>query len=475
VILASYFEWGTNCVKKFNGMWAFAIHDPAKNILFLSRDRIGKKPLYYFFDGKKFIFSSQIKGILKHKINPKINPDAVNLYFSLGFIPAPHSIYKNIFKIEQRQNLIFDLKKREIKKEFYYDWPNFNPIYEKKVLENEFLSLMEDSVKLRMISDVPLGAFLSGGLDSSTVINFAKKFNKDINTYSIGFEGDYDETPEIKITQSFFETNHHHKYFKEEDFKNELKNIFEYYDEPFSDPSMFPMLFLSKFAREDLTVSLSGDGGDEIFGGYPRYKTAYQLEFLRKFPKWVRIFISKIIPGNKIGEGVRLSFFPKEKFYSEACENFYKPEIIKNLYEEILKNCLSKTNGNLVEAVRLMDIYFYTLPDNFLTKVDRASMASALEVRSPFLDYRIIEYSMKIPTKEKVGLFSDKVFFRKIVRKFLPSQIINKKKKGFTPPINSWKLMGKNSHQFYLNLKPKKRSLRNGLIFTERKYFQTSQ
>jgi asparagine synthase (glutamine-hydrolysing) len=438
VILASYLEWGKNCVKRFNGMWAFCIYDLQKKVLFLSRDRVGKKPIYYFYEGRKLIFSSEIKGILKHKIKSEINSDAVDLYFALGFIPSPYSIYRNIFKVEQRQSIIFDLKTKKLEKEFYYEWPEYSPSHNKKKLNEDFLKLMEDSTKKRMISDVPLGTFLSGGLDSSTVVNFAKKFNPKINTYSIGFEGKYDETPNIKILVDRFKTGHHHKYYSEKNFHEEIKNIFYYYDEPFSDPSMFPTMILSKFAREGLTVSLSGDGGDENFGGYPRYKIAKQLEFLRNIPAGLRKLFLKIPLTYKMKEGLKLSLMSKEKFYSEARSDFYKPNIVKKLFEEKLKSALKKTQGNLVEAIRRMDIEFYTLPDNFLTKVDRASMANSLEVRCPFLDYRILEYSMKIPSKFKANLFKDKILFREIIKKFLPRKIINQKKRGFNPPINKW-------------------------------------
>ena len=288
VILASYLKWGKDCVKKFNGMWTFCIYDPQKQILFFSRDRVGKKPLYYYWGDGKFIFSSELKGVLKHKINFTLNKDAIDLYFSLGFIPAPYSIYQEIQKLEARQNLIFDLRKKKVEKEYYYDWPNFKPRDNRLKLKKEFDRLITDSVKLRMISDVPLGAFLSGGLDSSTIVNYVKKFNKNINTYSIGFEGKLDETSRINILKEYFKTNHHHKYFKEKDFQGMLSDIFYYYDEPFADYSMFPTRMLSKFAREKLTVSLSGDGGDEIYGGYPRYKMAYQMEILRKIPKFIK-------------------------------------------------------------------------------------------------------------------------------------------------------------------------------------------
>src|SRR3989339_436447 len=302
-------------------------------------------------------FYSEIKGILKHKIKSEINLDALNLYFSLGFIPAPYSIYKNINKLEQRQSLIYNLKTNVLEKEYYYDWPNFNP--QKKNFKKEFCNLIKDATKLRMVSDVPLGAFLSGGLDSSTIVNFAQMFNKNINTYSIGFEGKYDETPYINITKNHFKTNHHHKYYTEKDFKNQLKEIFYYFDEPFSDSSMFPTEFLTKFAREELTVSLSGDGGDEVFGGYPRYKYALQLTILRKIPKLIRKLLM-FMPSSKLKEGLKLSLLSKESFYSEARTDFYKPQITREILEKRLKKCLEKTNNDLIQAVRLMDIEFYT-------------------------------------------------------------------------------------------------------------------
>ncbi len=438
IITASYLEWGKECVKKFNGMWAFCIYDPQKEILFLSRDRIGKKPIYYYFDKKKFIFSSEIKGILEHKVKKKINPESLDLYFSLGFIPAPYSIYENIFKLEQRQSVIFDLNKKKLTKEYYYHWPEYSPKRNKDKNIEEIKNLLRDSVKRRMISDVPLGAFLSGGLDSSTIVNFAKKLNPNINTYSIGFEGKYDETQNINQIVKKFKTKHHHKYYHESDFKKGLKKIFYYYDEPFSDPSMFPTIFLSRFARQKITVSLSGDGGDEIFGGYPRYKKAKQLEKLMKIPRFLRKIVLHLPLPYSLKEGIKLSLNKKDLFYSEARSDFYKPFVTKNLLQEKLASCLKRTKGNLVEAVRLMDIEFYTLPDNFLTKVDRASMANGLEIRCPFLDYKIIEYSMKIPTKYRVSLFRDKILFKKIIKNFLPKKIISQKKKGFTPPINDW-------------------------------------
>jgi asparagine synthase (glutamine-hydrolysing) len=439
VILASYLEWGADCVKKFDGMWAFCIYDLKNKILFLSRDRVGKKPLHYYFDGKRFIFSSEIKGLLEHDIKKEINPKAIDFYFSLGFIPAPYSIYQGIFKLEAAKNLIFYLKEKKIKEEFYWEIPKYEPVFDDEKLMGEGKKLFEESVKKRLISDVPLGAFLSGGLDSSLIISeMIKNIEREnLNTFSIGFHGKYDESKYMEIANKFYRTNNYHKYFKEDDFKGILESIFYYYDEPFADISMFPAFFLSKFAREKLIVSLSGDGGDEVFGGYPRYIIAKQLEVIKKIPVWIRKIMIKI-PIYKLKEGVRLSFFKKEDFYSEARQDVYKPQIVKESLRKRMAYFLEKSDGNLLEAVRMMDINFYTLPENFLHKVDMSSMANALEVRCPFLDYKLIEYSCKIPSKLKVSVSDYKLLMKKIFNKELPKKILKRKKQGFTPPIAEW-------------------------------------
>jgi len=441
VILASYLEWGTDCVKRFNGMWAFCIYDPHKSLLFLSRDRLGQKPIYYYHDKKRFIFSSEIKGILEHEIDLEINREAVDLYLTLSFIPSPYSIYKGISKVEARQNLILHLKSNFLEKEYYYAFPKYAPQGKKSALIKEGKELIKDSSKLRLISDVPLGAFLSGGIDSSTIVHeMTKQIERsNLNTFSIGFEGKYDETPYVKIAKNLFKTKHHHKYYTEKDFKSQKKDIFFYYDEPFADPSMFPTIDLSKFARKSLTVALSGDGGDEIFGGYPRHQKARHMSILRSIPLFLRKIIYPFSSGS-LKEGIRLSFLPKEKIFSEARQNIYKPKIFREISERKMKESLVLSGGNLEEAVLYYDRYFQTLADNYLCKVDRASMAHGLEVRSPFLDYRFMEYSSKIPTKYKFGLRKNKILLREIASEFLPKRITKRKKTGFTPPIESWLL-----------------------------------
>ncbi|CAB3290091.1 Asparagine synthetase (glutamine-hydrolyzing) [Methanocaldococcus lauensis] len=461
IILKLYNKLGYDCVKEFNGMWAFCIYDKRKNILFCSRDRLGVKPFYYYWDENEFVFSSELKGILSvKKINKKenINKEAVELYFALGFIPSPYCIYKNTFKLEARQNLIFDLNKKEIKKYYYWELPKYNPIYDKEKLIEEGKKLLYDAVKIRMRSDVPVGAFLSGGLDSSTVVGVMREFTdlKKLHTFSIGFEGKYDETPYIKIVVDYFKTNHHHYYFKEEDFEKLIDKYSWIYDEPFGDYSGFPTYKVSEMAKQFVTVVLSGDGGDEIFGGYLNHVNGYRMDFIRKLPKILRILGSKLpVKKNLNGivnlyllkEAFRLSLINPEKFYAESIkEEAIRPEIYKKWTTEKMKYCLIKGDNKLGESMRIFDLLYNTLPDNFLVKVDRSSMANALEVRSPFLDYRFAEFSQKIPTEWKIDLFKTKKLMREIIKDILPEEIVNRGKQGFTPPLADWILKEK-----YLN------------------------
>ena len=453
IILKLYNNLGFDCVKEFNGMWAFCIFDKRKNIIFCSRDRLGQKPFYYYWDGKEFIFSSELKGILSVKpINKKenINKDAVDLYFSLGFIPAPYSIYKNVFKLESRQNLIFDLNSKEIKKNYYWELPNYTPIYDKNKLIKEGKKLLYDAVKLRMRSDVPVGVFLSGGLDSSAVVGVMSEYMdlKNLHTFSIGFEGKYDETPYINIVKDYFKTNHHHYYFEEQDFEELIDKYCWIYDEPFGDYSGFPTHKVSEMAKEFVTVSLSGDGGDEIFGGYMFHLISKRIEYLKKIPKFIRKLFLRLFSINLskkfdilflIREAVKLSLINGEKFYSELLGGkFIIGKKGKTWIENNLKYCLNKTNNDLSEAIRIFDLLFRTLSDNFLVKVDRASMANALEVRSPFLDYRFAEFSQKIPNEFKVDFFKTKKLMRELIKDILPDEIVNRRKGGFEPPLDKW-------------------------------------
>jgi len=436
VILASYLEWGTDCVKKFNGMWAFCIYDSQKNIFFLSRDRLGQKPLYYFFNEEKFIFSSELKGILKHDMGLHLKREAIDLYFSLGFIPSPYSIYENIFKVEAAQNVILKLDKKTIHKEKYFEYPSYSPIYNKKKLKEEFDRLFEDASKLRLISDVPLGAFLSGGIDSSLVVKKLEFLleDKKLSTFSIQMKAS-DDAKYVEIFKKQADLQNKVKTFEEKDLNELMPKIFYYYDEPFADYSMFPSYDLSEMTSKKITVALSGDGADEFFGGYGHYNTVAKIALLKKIPRILRNFLITIIPDSKktklLREGIKVSLHSSKDIFAESMTEIYKPEIYKKITSKKMEECLEISKGDLVEAAILFDRYFKTMGDNFLCKVDRASMANSLEVRSPFLDYRFIEYASKIPSKWKANKFSTKILLKEMIKGTLPEEIINRKKEGF--------------------------------------------
>ncbi len=463
VILASYLEYGADCVNHFNGMRAFAIYDPNTQEMFCSRDRTGKKPFYYYFDGKQFIFSSEIKGILEHKelkINTKenINPEALDFYFTMGYIPAPWTIYKNVKKLEARHSLKLKIENWELKIEntCYYEIPEYTPINDKQALLDEGKKLLEESVKIRMFtSDVPVGAFLSGWLDSSSVVaEMRKRVDKEkLNTFSIGFEGKkYDESHYIHIVEKAFWTNHHHEYFRQNDFERMIDDISFYYDEPFADYSNFPTRFVSELAKKYVTVSLSGDGGDEIFGWYMMHQVGAQMTLIRKIPRLLRQILSRIIPQtannlstlSKIKEAFRVSLLPPEQFYANiGWSTLYKPEVYKKRTEEKFTELLKATHGNFTQAMIDFDLFYNTLADNFLVKTDRASMAQPLEIRSPFLDIRWIERGRKTPTKWKVNAKKTKILMREIIKDIVPDEIINRGKQWFQPPIDTWILQEK--------------------------------
>ncbi|GAG65980.1 unnamed protein product, partial [marine sediment metagenome] len=298
--------------------------------------------------------------------------------------------------------------------------------------------------------DVPVGAFLSGGLDSSSIVAEMSHFIdlKNLNTFSLGFEGKYDETPYINLVRNYFRTIHHHAIFTEKDFEQLIDLYAFIYDEPFGDSSGFPTYNVSKIAKQFVTVVLSGYGGDEVFGGYKTYVNGRRMDLIRKLPRWLRA-IGARIPAKKnldsytslylLKEAFRISLVPREEFYAMSLEkDVLKPEIYKSWTIEKLKYCYEKSGGLSAEAIRLYDLLYNTLSDHYLVKVDRAAMANAVEVRCPFLDHRFIEFAQKIPSEWKVDSFKTKKLMRKIIKGIVPDEIVRRGKQGFYPPIVEW-------------------------------------
>jgi asparagine synthase (glutamine-hydrolysing) len=470
VILLSYKEWGINCIEKFIGMFAFAILDKVINKLVLVKDRAGIKPLYYYVDKNQFIFSSEIKSFHKHNdFKKEQNLDVLSYFFQFGYIPTPYTIFKNCFKLESGHYLEYDIRTSTFNIHKYWDVNDF--YLEKKFTknENEILedieNIIDDAISLRMISDVPVGVFLSGGYDSSLVASIlSKKHNKKINTFTIGFDDkNYNEAQHAKQIAKYLNTNHTEHYIKNSDILDLIESLPFYYDEPFGDSSSIPTMLVSKIAKQSVTVALSADGGDEAFCGYSKYF------FLNKFQNIFSDNIKRKIlkAGLNLFNANSIEYinkkFPKSLKQTNIKDKYTKFQraINSNTLEEMFENASSYLNKNdislFLSTKRSKDLfnkwqkienleylnqmmaidYQLFLRDLVLTKVDRATMSVSLEGREPLLDHRIIEYMAKVPLNIKYKNKQGKYLLRQILYKYLPQQLVDKPKSGFTVPIDN--------------------------------------
>ncbi|MHB9071045.1 MAG: asparagine synthase (glutamine-hydrolyzing) [Sedimentisphaerales bacterium] len=449
VILHAYAQWGDTCINKFNGMWAFCIYDKKNNRLFISRDRFGIKPLYYFFNGDKFLFASELKALRAASLSSEIDKEALNFYFYQKYIGGERTIFKNFYKLKPGHNIIFDLQTKKILIDEYYNLESQIAQYQSMPLQGR-LELLEplivNAVEKRLIADVPVGSFLSGGLDSSLISAIIAKNKKDFKTFSIGFKDEsYDEIEYSKIVSEHIRTDHHYEYLGIDD--ELIKYVVSNMDEPFGDSSVLPTYLLSKITRQYVTVSLSGDAGDEVFGGYDSYKAW-------KFSKWLPRFVISLLgwivnllpPSDK-----KLSFaFKAKKFVQDFDSNVNRRHLNwmstfnDGSRQELLgtnfaasKSVLQCGEQDSLLFLQLNDINNY-LAEDILKKVDIASMLNSLEVRVPFLDYRIVPLVLSLPPAYKIRGFKTKWFLKQIAAKYIPAGIVNRKKRGFTVPISRW-------------------------------------
>lgn len=454
-IVHLYEEYGDKCVEKMRGMFAFAIWDEKEHRLFLARDRLGIKPLHYYMDNERLIFGSEIKSILSTGIKRDINHTGLSGYFTFNYVPAPETIFKGINKLLPGH--ILTLHNGHISEKSYWDID-----YTKKdtrdisQLSEELIEILKESVRIRLRSDVPFGAFLSGGIDSSTVTAIMSRIMEiPVKTFSIGFEEeDYNELHYATIVAKKFHTDHH-EFIVKPDFIDLLPQLVRHFDEPFGDVSAVPTYYVSKLAREHVTMVLSGDGGDELFAGYPRYPKERFTNCYSYLPPWFRTHIIRQILQNLPVKG---TFFKKriERFLWRAdlppLERYKMAVGIfsEEMKEEIFKNTLRDDRGLLFDTFfnsektnTFIDRLLYTdlktyLPDDILVKVDRMSMANSLESRVPILDHKFVEFAAAIPDRYKLKGFTMKHIFKETVSKFLPHEIIYRKKKGFGIPIALW-------------------------------------
>lgn len=464
VVLALYDKFGKKCLEHLRGMFSFAIYDEKERTIFCARDRVGKKPFKYYLDENVFIFASELKAILTQPEYKK-KPDyiAIHHYLTLQYVPAPLTGFKNLKKLEPAHYLFIDLKTKKIEKERYWQLDYSQKLdlseaeWKKRIMEK-----LEECVKLRIVSDVPLGAFLSGGIDSSAIVALMSKLSsKPVKTFSIGFEEEkFNELPYARMIADKFKTDHTEFIVKPNAIEL-LPMLVRQYEEPYADSSALPSYYVSKLTRGHITVALNGDGGDENFAGYPWYSIQkfaiwYERLFLlhRLFIMPICTLLEKIFKYDfieKVNRFARtLSQENSRRYLNYIC--YFTNEMKNDLYTAEFKNKVwqEDTFDILKEkfeesgAKNKLDQSFYTdintfLPDDLLVKMDMATMLVAMEGRSPFLDHEMLELAAKIPANLKLKGFNNKKYIlKKALDGLIPDKILYRKKMGFSVPISDW-------------------------------------
>ncbi|MGH7801343.1 MAG: asparagine synthase (glutamine-hydrolyzing) [Thermodesulfobacteriota bacterium] len=479
VVIKSYEEWGIDCVHKFIGMFALGIWDKREKKLYLLRDRVGVKPLYYYHKDGLFLFGSELKALMKHpNFDKEVDFSILPLYLRYGYIPAPFTIFKNTYKLRPGHYLcVFNDIVKEVK---YWDIVDFyleEPInLSEDEITEELENLLVDSFKYRLVSDVPVGVFLSGGIDSTTLTALLQKnISTQLKTFSIGFyEENLDEAKWAKKIANYLETDHTEYYLSVKEALSIIQKLPEIYDEPFGDSSGIPTYLVSRLARQDVTVTLSADGGDELFCGYNRYKSVIYLNrwFLR-LPRYIRNSIIKALSSftpSKVDflYGTFKPLMPEIKDHRDKFEkwrnmlressngnpldmykfniNRWTPDDLTRLlgyqYNSKFTTYFEETffrlkNNDLVTQVMAVDFKTW-LVDDILTKVDRATMSVGLEAREPFLDHRLVQYVARIPIDLKYKNGMSKYILRKILYKYVPRELLERPKQGFVVPLAGW-------------------------------------
>lgn len=472
-IVHAYEEYGVKCLQHFNGFWGFALYDSKKKILLVSRDRLGLKPVYYYYDGKKFLFASEMKCLLKDKsIKRDMNLDALSHYLTYRYIPSDLTILKGIKKLKPGHYILLDLKTRKLKLEKYWDIPLELKERNEQKIQNEIVRLLKDSVEKRLISDVPLGAYLSGGIDSSSIVAMMKNFTDDIKTYSLAFAHDKtgNELQYAKKVSEYFETKHT-EIVIDTDIVKDLGKIAWHLDEPMCDPAAVPNYYLSREAKKSVTVILTGDGADELFAGYDQYKFLMLANKVRHIPTPLKKLVPKsikLVPKllldriykyssatghmmfDRVGNLLLDININKAKAYTDVLGIFDDNEKKELLnfefdahYNEMNKEFFSKRD--FLTQLTYFDAKTY-LPEDLLMKPDKMCMAWGIEARVPYLDYRLVEYCFGIPSNLKLRGNTSKYILKKALRNHLPKEILYRKKQPFHLPLDEWFAKGLKGH-----------------------------
>ena len=460
VLLRLFMREGNACLNKLNGFFAFAIHDSEDDKLFIARDRFGIKPLVFFADNDKFLFASELKSLFQFQVERKLDMASLALYFQLNYLPAPHCMLQGFRKL--KPGYFIEISKSNWDEKNWYAIP-YN---EEKITgtrlsyisaQKKLTELMDDSVERRLIADVPLGAFLSGGIDSSIIVALASRHTQHLSTFSIGYKDEpfFDETYYAELVAEKYKTNHTVFSLKTDDLFNELNVVLDYFDEPFADSSALPVHILCRHTRKHATVALSGDGADELFGGYMKHVGENRIReggFLLKSvsalaPLWDSLPQSRNnFFGNRIRQLSKLAHASKlsaaERYWMLAgISSVTEVEKLISAGSELseIKNSFTpqmRDNGSMNEFL-LADMNL-VLQGDMLPKVDWMSMSNSLEVRVPFLDYRVVDFAFSLPADFKVKKNSRKKILQDAFRNYLPDELYNRPKHGFEVPLLKW-------------------------------------
>ncbi len=461
VILRLYEVQGDRCVEALDGMFAFAVWDSRRRHLLLARDRVGKKPLFYYATPSVFAFASEIKALIRYPDIPaELDPTILPAFFFYGYTPTPSTFYRGIKKLPPGHLLRVDADAL-VSLEAYWALPippsGSCTLPSEREAANEVRELVTAAVRRRLIADVPVGAFLSGGIDSSVVVGVMSQVMREpVKTFSIGFTGDahFDETAYARLASKRFKTQYT-EFIVEPSAIDLVERLVWYYDEPFADSSAIPTYLLSRLTREHVTVALTGDGGDEVFAGYPRFYAALLAE---RIPVWIRQMAERLLSGLPEWGGHRSTFRRFKKFADSAAlpfnERFSRwvsvfsddlPSLLPGVQDGPLRQSLSLLDAHLqhcedmspLSQLLYLNLKMYLVED-LLVKMDRCSMAHALEVRSPFLDRELMEYVWRLPDNMKLRWGKTKVILRRAFVDMLPQQILQRGKMGFGVPLRTW-------------------------------------
>jgi len=489
VIVHLYEELGTKCLERLNGMFAFALWDAKQKSLFLARDRTGKKPLHYCVHRGHFLFASEIKALLQHPlVSREIDLKSLNKYLAYEYVPAPNSIFKAIKKLEPGYCLLF--RGGAAVTSQYWDIPMEDyPISDRTEAQyiDELKELLERAVTARLeAADVPVGLFVSGGLDSGVVAAIARKAKENLQCFSIGFEeASFDESRYAQQVARSLGIKHHLKVFRAQEMLHMVERLPEILDEPLADPSILPLYLLSQFAAEHMKVVLSGDGGDELFAGYQTYQAHKLVTFYDALPGFVKesvkAFAFRLPVSHKylsldfkikqflkgVGVSSEVRFFLWRGAFSNAERHaLLRPEVRRelqneNAYEEIYRYVRESGLTKELERILYLSMKLY-LQDNNLVTVDRASMANGLEVRSPLLDRDVVDFVCRLPMEYKLNGLKTKYILKKVAEELLPRNVVYRKKKGFGVPLAKW-LTGE-LREFMLDYLSQERIERQGIF-----------